>query len=61
LTEPWSASTLRFLPWSGRVDLYRVGEVADPDAAFAEVVDQIEGVSDSPAQPVEAGSGRHAG
>jgi hypothetical protein len=36
-----------------RVGLYRVGGVADPDAAFGEIVDQVEGVSDGPAQPVE--------
>ena len=35
------------------VDLDRAGEVTDPDAAFGEVVDQVEGVSDGAAETVQ--------
>ncbi len=35
------------------VDLDRVGEVADTDLALGELVDQVQGVSDRSAKPVE--------
>jgi hypothetical protein len=36
-----------------RVDLDRIGEVADPDATFGELVDEVEGVSHGAAEAIE--------
>jgi len=37
----------------GRVDPDRVGEVAHPDAALGQLVNEVEGVPNGPAQPVQ--------
>ncbi len=39
--------------WVARVDPDRAGQVADPDTALGELVDQVQGVTHRAAQPVQ--------